>query len=65
MFRTGVETGLSDEGAIVWPAPRHMEVAMKTILSALLLLSVLSGVASSASAIDAKSFFDQQDRTKY
>jgi hypothetical protein len=38
---------------------------MKTILSALLLLSVLAGVAAPASALDAKSFFDQQDRTKY
>ena len=38
---------------------------MKTILSALLLLSVLAGIAAPASALDAKSFFDQQDRPRY
>jgi hypothetical protein len=35
---------------------------MKMIISALVALSVLTGVAASASAFDAKSFFEQQDR---
>jgi hypothetical protein len=35
---------------------------MKTILSALIALSVLAGVAGSASALDAKTFFEQIDR---
>jgi hypothetical protein len=35
---------------------------MKTLISALLALSVLAGVAASASAFDAKSFYEQQDR---
>jgi hypothetical protein len=35
---------------------------MKIILSALLALSVLAGVAASASAFDTKSFYEQQDR---
>jgi hypothetical protein len=35
---------------------------MKTIVSALIALSVLAGVATSASAFDAKSFYDQQER---
>jgi len=35
---------------------------MKTILSALLALSVIAGVAGSASAFDPKAFFDQIDR---
>jgi hypothetical protein len=58
---------MSDEGAdpVTPTAPNIGGVAMKTILSALLLLSVLAGVAAPASALDAKSFFDQQDRTKY
>jgi hypothetical protein len=38
---------------------------MKTILSALLALSVLAGVAPPASALDAKDFYAQQDRAKY
>jgi hypothetical protein len=38
---------------------------MKTILSALVLLSVLAGVAAPASAMDTKDFYDQQDRVKY
>jgi hypothetical protein len=36
---------------------------MKTIVSALVALSVLAGIAvAPASAFDAKSFYDQQDR---
>jgi len=38
---------------------------MKTIISALVALSVLSGVAASASAFDAKTFYEQQDREHY
>ena len=37
---------------------------MKTIVSALVALSVLAGIAP-ASALDAKSFYAQQDRTHY
>ena len=37
---------------------------MKTILSALPALSVLTGVAASASAFDAKSFYEQLDRSR-
>jgi len=35
---------------------------MKMIISALVALSVLTGVAASANAFEAKSFFDQQER---
>ena len=35
---------------------------MKIIVSALVALSVLAGVAASANAFDAKSFYEQQDR---
>ena len=35
---------------------------MKTILSALIALSVLTTIAGTASALDAKSFYHQQDR---
>jgi hypothetical protein len=39
---------------------------MKTIVSALIALSVLAGVAAtSADAFDAKTFYDQQDRAHY
>jgi len=38
---------------------------MKTLLSALLALSVLTGVAASASAFDAKTFYQEQDRSRY
>ena len=37
---------------------------MKTIVSALIALSVLTGVAASANAFDAKSFFEELDRTR-
>jgi hypothetical protein len=60
-------SGMSDEGddRVTPTAPNIGGVAMNNILSALLLLSVVAGVAAPASALDAKSFFDQQDRTKY
>jgi hypothetical protein len=35
---------------------------MKTIVSALIALSVLAGIAAPASALDAKSFYQQLDR---
>jgi hypothetical protein len=35
---------------------------MKTIVSALIALSVLAGIAAPASAFDAKSFYEQQER---
>jgi hypothetical protein len=35
---------------------------MKTIVSALIALSVITSVAAPASAFDAKSFFEQLDR---
>jgi hypothetical protein len=35
---------------------------MKTILSALIALTVIVGVAGSASAFDAKTFYEQVDR---
>jgi hypothetical protein len=41
---------------------QQMEDTMKTIASALIVLSLLVGLAAPASAVDAKSFYEQQDR---
>jgi|RhiMethySRZTD1v2_1073278.scaffolds.fasta_scaffold83299_4 hypothetical protein len=41
---------------------RSMRDAMKTILSALVALSVIASVAGPANALDAKTFFEQVDR---
>ena len=38
---------------------------MKTILSALVALLVIAGVAGSAIAMDAKTFYEQVDRNHY
>ena len=38
---------------------------MKIIVSALVALSVLAGIAGQAAAADAKSFYEQADRTHY
>lgn len=38
---------------------------MKTIASALIALSLLTGFASAASAFDTKTFYEQQDRASY
>ena len=39
--------------------------AMKTIVSVLIALSVLTGIAGSASALDTKTFWEQQERQSY
>jgi len=44
---------------------RNWRTAVKTILSALVALSVIAGVAGSASALDAKTFYEQVDRNHY
>ncbi len=41
------------------------ETAMQTILSALVALLVIAGVAGAAHALDAKSFYEEVDRTHY
>jgi hypothetical protein len=41
------------------------EIVMKMIISALLALSVLAGIAAPASAFDSKTFWEQQDRSHY
>jgi hypothetical protein len=38
------------------------EIAMKTILSALIALSLITTTAGRVNALDAKGFYDQQDR---
>jgi hypothetical protein len=38
---------------------------MKTILSALVALSLIAGFAGGASAMDAKEFYEQVDRNHY
>jgi hypothetical protein len=35
---------------------------MKTIISALIALSVVAGIAAPANALDAKQFYEQQER---
>jgi hypothetical protein len=41
------------------------DLTMKTIVSALIALSVLAGIAAPAAALDAKTYYDQQDRAHY
>jgi len=38
---------------------------MKTIVSALVALSVLAGIAGSTNALDTKTFWEQQERQSY
>ena len=46
-------------------AKQHLGVSiMKTILSALIALSALTAVAASANAFDAKSFYEELDRSR-
>jgi hypothetical protein len=50
---------------VVRAALRDGEIALQTIISALLVLSVLAGIAAPASALDAKGFYEQQERMAY
>jgi hypothetical protein len=45
------------------PLPQG-RLVMKTIILAFIALSVLAGIAGSASALDAKTFYEQQDRAQ-
>ena len=38
---------------------------MKTLVSALVALSVVTGVAASANALDARAFYEQQERQSH
>ena len=46
------------------PLPQG-RLVMKTIVLALIAVSVLAGIAGSASALDVKTFYEQQDRSHY
>jgi hypothetical protein len=46
-------------------ARKKWRIAMKTIISGLIALSVLAGIAGPATALDTKTFYDQQDRGRY
>jgi hypothetical protein len=46
------------------PLPQGRQ-AMKSIIFALITLSVLASIAGSASAFDAKTFYEQQDRARH
>ena len=47
------------------PLGRKRRTVMKTVVSALIALSVLAGIAGSAAALDAKTFYEQQDRAQH
>jgi hypothetical protein len=47
-------------------SPCEMEmIAMKTIISTLIALSFLSYIAGPAAALEAKTFYDQQDHARF
>jgi hypothetical protein len=55
-----------DDGDMVLSASVSDEgIAMKTIISALIALSVLAGIAAPASALDPRTFYEQQDRQSH
>jgi len=58
-----IEAIAVDDG-VIWIASRV--IAMKTIVSALIALSVFAGIAGSANAaLDTKTFWEQQERQSY
>jgi hypothetical protein len=44
---------------------RNKEEVMKIIVSTLIALSVLAGIAAPANALDAKTFWEHQDASRY
>jgi hypothetical protein len=45
-------------------SPNQRSSVMKTIITVLVALSALTGVAASANAFDAKSFYEELDRSR-
>jgi hypothetical protein len=56
---------MTGNNGVVRIASLRGDIAMKTIVSALIALSVLVGFAGSASALDTKTFWEQQERQSY
>jgi hypothetical protein len=50
------------DGMVSPPSFLGWSIAMKTLVSTLIALSVLAGIAGSASAFDAKTFYEEQGR---
>ena len=51
---------------MVWPASFQTGgPAMKALFATLIALSVLAGITNAASALDAKTFYEQQDRQSF
>src|SRR4029453_8224446 len=60
--REGRCSSPSTSDDVVSSGHRSTETAMKTLIMALVPLSVVTGIAPVANALDAKSFYEQQDR---
>jgi hypothetical protein len=56
---------VTNDNGVVRIAAIVGEAAMKTIISALVVLSALASIAGPAAALDAKTFYEQQDRTRF
>jgi hypothetical protein len=52
-------------GVVSTTWPDIGEKTMRIIVSALIALAVVGGLAGQAGAVDAKTFFEQQDRSRY
>jgi len=59
-----VLTAENDDDGSPAPPPQRRQ-AMKSIIFVLITLSVLASIAGSASAFDAKTFYEQQDRARH
>jgi hypothetical protein len=55
---------VKDNNGAVSPAASVGEATMKTIVSALVVLSVLASVAGPAAALSAKTFYEQQEHAR-
>jgi hypothetical protein len=56
---------MTGSNGVVCIAFQNGGIAMKTIISTLIALSVLAGIAAPASAVDPKQFYEQQDRESH
>jgi hypothetical protein len=59
-----MRTAINGDNGVVGIALLARRIAMKTIVSALIALSVITSTAAPASAFDAKTFFEQVDRNQ-
>ena len=63
--RCNLTVAVTSDNGVDRTAHRYGDTAMKTIVSTLIALSILAGIAGPLAALDTKAFYEQQDRARF